>query len=325
MRRLIACLALVLATAPLTAAPLTAVAQTRVTLKSATAGSSYYLMMVQLGEALKSASSGDLSPTIEESQGSVQNVKEAARRSGNFVFTTPPGLVRDARDGKAPFAGETGYDALRGLFPIPGITMHWVVRADAGVTSLADLAGKDFIPGGRGTAGQRLTAAALTALGLEGKVKLVDTELASAPAAVRNRQVAGYGTASTHPSPQVQELAATTAIRLIGLSPDELEKVRAIDPSSAPVTIARGTYPGVDQDVRTLSVPVGAYATTRMDEAAAFAIVRAFWTQREAMARQNPWWAGVTPEMIAALGASLHPGALRYYREAGIAVPDALR
>ena len=43
------------------------------------------------------------------------------------------------------------------------------------------------------------------------------------------------------------------------------------------------------------------------------------------MARQNPWWAGVTPEMIAALGASLHPGALRYYREAGIAVPDALR
>jgi TRAP transporter TAXI family solute receptor len=300
-------------------------AQTRVTLKSATAGSSYYLMMVQLGEALKTASSGELSPTIEESQGSVQNVKEAARRPGNFVFTTPPGLVRDAREGKAPFAGESGHDALRALFPIPGITMHWVVRADAGVASLSDLAGKDFIPGGRGTAGQRLTAAALTALGLEGKVRLVDTELGSAPAAVRNRQVAGYGTASTHPSPQVQELAATTAIRLVGLSPEELEKVRAIDPSSAPVTIARGTYPGVDQDVRTLSVPVAAYATTRMDEATAFAITRAYWTQREAMARQNPWWGGVTHEMLAAVAGPLHPGALRYYVEARIAVPEGLR
>lgn len=300
-------------------------AQTRVTLKSATAGSSYYLMMVQLGEALKTASSGDLSPTIEESQGSVQNVKEAARRPGNFVFTTPPGLVRDAREGKAPFAGESGHDALRALFPIPGITMHWVVRADAGVASLADLAGKDFIPGGRGTAGQRLTAAALTALGLEGKVRLVDTELGSAPAAVRNRQVAGYGTASTHPSPQVQELAATTAIRLVGLSPEEMEKVRAIDPSSAPVTIARGTYAGVDQDVRTLSVPVAAYATLRMDEATAHAITRAYWTQREAMARQNPWWAGVTHEMLAAVAGPLHPGALRYYAEAGIAVPEGLR
>lgn len=303
----------------------TAGAQTRVTLKSATAGSSYYLMMVQLGEALKTASSGELSPTVEESQGSVQNVKEAARRPGNFVFTTPPGLVRDAREGKAPFAGEAGHDALRALFPIPGITMHWVVRADAGVASLADLAGKDFIAGGRGTAGQRLTAAALTALGLEGKVRLVDTELASAPAAVRNRQVAGYGTASTHPSPQVQELAATTAIRLVGLSPEELDKVRAIDPSSAPVTIARGTYSGIDQDVRTLSVPVAAYATTRMDEATAHAITRAFWTQREAMARQNPWWAGVAHDMLAAVAGPLHPGALRFYAEAGIPVPEGLR
>jgi TRAP transporter TAXI family solute receptor len=322
MNRLIAA-AIALVAMSTIAAP--APAQTRVTLKSATAGSSYYLMMVQLGEALKTASNGELSPTIEESQGSVQNVKEAARRPGNFVFTTPPGLVRDARDGKAPFAGESGYDALRGLFPIPGITMHWVVRADAGVQSLADLAGKDFIAGGRGTAGQRLTAAALTALGLEGKVRLVDTELASAPAAVRNRQVAGYGTASTHPSPQVQELAASTAIRLIGLNEDELAKVRAIDASSAPVVIARGTYSGVDQDVTTLSIPVGAYGTTRMSDDAAYAATRAFWTQREAMAKQNPWWGGVTPAMIAALGARLHPGALRYYAEAGVPVPDTLR
>ncbi|MBL8701097.1 MAG: TAXI family TRAP transporter solute-binding subunit [Alphaproteobacteria bacterium] len=300
-------------------------AQTRVTLKSATAGSSYYLMMVQLGEALKTASAGQLSPTVEESQGSVQNVKEAARRSGNFVFTTPPGLLRDARDGKAPFAGESGYDALRGLFPIPGITMHWVVRADAGVQSLGDLAGKDFIAGGRGTAGQRLTAAALTALGLEGKVKLVDTELGSAPAAVRNKQVAGYGTASTHPSPQVQELAATSPIRLLGLNPEELAKVRAIDASAEPIVIAKGTYTGVDYDVTTLSIPVGAYATTRMDEATAHAVVKAFWDQREAMARQNPWWGAITREMIATLGATLHPGALRFYTEAGIAVPAALR
>lgn len=323
MRHLIAAAIAVAALGSLAVSP--ALAQTRVTLKSATAGSSYYLMMVQLGEALKTASNGDLSPTIEESQGSVQNVKEAARRQGNFVFTTPPGLVRDARDGKAPFAGESGYDAVRGLFPIPGITMHWVVRADAGVQSLADLQGKDFIAGGRGTAGQRLTAAALTALGLEGKVRLVDTELASAPAAVRNRQVVGYGTASTHPSPQVQELAASTSIRLIGLNAEELAKVRAIDATSAPVVIARGTYAGVDQDITTLSIPVGVYGTVRMSDDAAYATTRAFWTQREAMAKQNPWWGGVVPAMLGTLGAQLHPGALRYYVEAGIAVPDALR
>jgi TRAP transporter TAXI family solute receptor len=120
-------------------------AQTRVTLKSAQTGTSYYLMTVQIGEALKAASGGKLTATVEESQGSVQNVKEAARRPGNFVFTTPPGLLEDARAGKKPFEGESGYDAIRGLFPIPGITMHWIVRADAGVNNLTDLAGKDFV------------------------------------------------------------------------------------------------------------------------------------------------------------------------------------
>jgi len=312
-----------LVAATLAAAP--ALAQTRVTLKSAASGSSYYLMMVQLGEGLKAATGGKLSPTVEESQGSVQNVKEAPRRTGNFVFTTPPGLLIDARAGKAPFAGETGYDAIRGLFPIPGITMHWVVRADAGVKTLDDLAGKEFIPGGRGTAGQRLSAAAFQALGLEGKVRLVDTEIASAPAAVRNRQVVGYGTASTHPSPQVQELAATTPIRLLSLSPRELALTQLIDPTAIGIVVPKGTYGGVDYDVTTLSVSVAAYTTARMDNATAYQVVKSFWQQREGMAKQNAWWAGVSRDMVSTLGAKLHPGALTYYAETGVAVPEALR
>lgn len=314
-----ACAAAVLAAAA------EASAQTRVTLKSATTGSSYYLMMVQIGEALKTASGGKVTATVEESQGSVQNVKEAARRPGNFVFTTPPGLLEDARAGKAPFAGDTGFDAIRGLFPIPGITMHWIVRADAGVNDIMDLAGKDFIPGGRGTAGQRLTVAAFQALGLDGKVKLLDTELGSAPAAVRNRQTTGFGTASAHPSPQVQELAASTPIRILSLSPQQLATVQLIDKTSVGIVIPKGTYPNQDYDVTTLSVPVAAYATTRMSDEAAYAVTRAFWTQRAAMAKQNPIWAGVSPDMIRTIAGKLHPGAVKYYDEARIAIPQSAR
>jgi TRAP transporter TAXI family solute receptor len=300
-------------------------AQTRVTLKSAQTGTSYYLMTVQIGEALKAASGGKITATVEESQGSVQNVKEAARRSGNFVFTTPPGLLEDARAGKRPFEGDTGFDAIRGLFPVPGITMHWIVRADAGVDSLTDLAGKDFIPGGRGTAGQRLTVAAFEALGLGGKVKLVDTELASAPAAVRNKQVTGFVTASAHPSPQVVELAASTPIKILTLTPQQLATVQLIDKTAIGIVIPKGTYPTQDYDVTTLSVPVGAYATTRMDEATAYAVTKAFWTQRAAMARQNPSWGGVSADMVGSLAGKLHPGAIKYYEEAKIAVPQSAR
>lgn len=67
----------------------TASAETRVTLKSASSTSSYYVMMVQLGEMLQAQSDGAIQPTVEESQGSVQNVAEAGRRPGAFLFTTP--------------------------------------------------------------------------------------------------------------------------------------------------------------------------------------------------------------------------------------------
>lgn len=302
-----------------------AAAQTRVTLKSAQTGTSYYLMTVQIGEALKAASAGKMTATVEESQGSVQNVKEAARRPGNFVFTTPPGLLEDARAGKRPFEGDTGFEAIRGLFPVPGITMHWIVRADAGVNNLTDLAGKDFIPGGRGTAGQRLTIAAFEALGMEGKVKLIDTELASASAAVRNRQVTGFVTASAHPSPQVQELAATTSVKILSLTPQQLATVQLIDKTAIGIVIPKGTYPTQDYDVTTLSVPVGAYATTRMDEATAYAVTKAFWTQRVTMAKTNPLWGGVSAGMVGSLGGKLHPGAIKYYEEAKVPVPSSAR
>ena len=69
-------------------------AETRVTYKSAKSTSSYYQMAVQLAEAMKKGSGGDIQLTVEESQGSVQNVKEVASRTGNYVFTTPPVLVK---------------------------------------------------------------------------------------------------------------------------------------------------------------------------------------------------------------------------------------
>ena len=69
-------------------------AETRVTFKSAKTTSSYYQMAVQISEAMKSASNGDIIVTVEESQGSVQNVMEAKVRGADYVFTTPPVLVR---------------------------------------------------------------------------------------------------------------------------------------------------------------------------------------------------------------------------------------
>ena len=116
-----------------------AMSETRVTYKSAKSTSSYYQMAVQIAEGMKAGSNGDINVTVEDSQGSVQNVMEVIGRKGNYVFTTPPVLIKLARGGKAMFKDKANprFDEIRALFPIPSLTMHFVMSEKSGVTDLA--------------------------------------------------------------------------------------------------------------------------------------------------------------------------------------------
>ena len=296
-------------------------AETRVTFKSAKTSSSYYQMAVQLAEAIKKGTDGGIIVTVEESQGSVQNVKEAAKRTGNYVFTTPPVLVKLAQKGKAMFKGKTDpkYNDIRALFPIPSLTMHFVMRADSGVKEFADLEGKTILIG-KGSFGAREGAKYLKKFGLEGKVKLAKVELNAAVAALKNKQIDGFVTAGSFPAPNVIEAAASTGITLLSLTDEQIKATKRTR-----LVIPAGTYQGVDSDVVTTSLPVVAHTTTAMDDDTAYMLTKTYWEQKDAMGADAAWWNGVSGDMLKNVYGKLHPGAVKYYDEAGIPVPDALR
>jgi uncharacterized protein len=296
-----------------------------ITVRAGKADGLYHALAVQFASAIADGGNGALTLVVEESQGSVQNIIEAPRRGADYVFTTPPNLIAQARRGDKPFKSDARYQEIRALFPIPPLTMHWLVRADSGIERFANLAGKPFIPGGKGSFGEQQTASLLHALGLDQQVELIDIGAAGAPAALVDGQVIGLALAGAYPMPEVSELAKTVPIRLLSLSRAELAKVLAADDSTVAMTIPRGTYPGVEASVISVALPAGAYTTTRMSDATAYAITKAFWSQRRALARRNPPWEAVTAAAIGTLGVKLHKGALRYYREAGITVPAKLR
>jgi hypothetical protein len=295
-------------------------AETRIAYKSAKSTSSYYQMAVQVAEAMKRGSKGNIIVTVEESQGSVQNVKEVANRSGNYVFTTPPSLVKMAREGRKMFKDASpNYQRIRALFPIPSLTMHIVVRADSGIRTFKDLAGKKLLIG-RGSFGAREAARYIDLFGLKGKVDLVGVELNSAVPALKNGQIDGFATAGSYPAPNVIEAAAGTKIRLLSMSDEQVAMT-----GRTRLVIPAGTYPGVDENVTTTSLPVGVYTTSAMDAKTAYALTRIFWQNKKEMGKTSAWWNAVTPNDLANLGATLHPGAARYYREAGIAIPADLK
>jgi TRAP transporter TAXI family solute receptor len=321
MNKLVRTMLLAGTAAALGATSLAVHAQARVTYKSAAAGTAYYQMGVELSEGIKTGTDGKVVLTLEESQGSVQNVMEVLGRRGNYVFTTPPALVKQAMAGEGPFAERKGpqFQEIRGLFPIPAITMHIVAAGGPGVISLDDLKGKHILIG-RGSFGAREAERYLKLFGLMDQVRVAAAEIGSGPDALKNGQIDAFVTASSFPTPNVIETAASTTISLVSMTDAQIEQTGA-----ARQVIPAGTYKGVDQAVNTTSLPVIAYTTTGMDADTAYTITRAFWERREAMAATSPWWSGITTDMIGNIAGKLHPGALRYYDEAGIKVPDSLR
>lgn len=296
-------------------------AETRVTFKSAKTTSSYYQMAVQIAEAIKKGSNGDIIVTVEESQGSVQNVKESSKRSGNYVFTTPPVLVKLAQKGIAMFKGKMDpkYNEIRALFPIPSLTMHFVVRSDSGITKFSDLEGKTILIG-KGSFGAREGAKYLKLFGLEGKVTLAKVELNAAVAALKNKQIDGFVTAGSYPAPNVIEAAASTGVNVLSLDDAQIKKTKRTK-----LIIPAGTYAGVDKDTVTTSLPVVAHTTTAMDDATAYALTKTYWAQKSDLGKAAAWWNGVSPAMLANVYGKLHPGAIKYYEEAGVKVPEGLR
>jgi len=293
-------------------------AETRVTYKSAKTTSSYYQMAVQIAEAMKAGSKGNIIVTVEESQGSVQNVMESAVRTGNYVFTTPPVLVKLAKAEKAMFKGKGNpkFKEIRALFPIPSLTMHFVMSNKSGVKDFAGMEGKTILLG-KGSFGAKEGAKYLKMFGLEGKVTLAEVELSNAGPALKNGQIDGFVTAGSYPAPNVIEAAAGTGVTVISLTDEQIKISKRTK-----LVIPAGTYAGQKEDITTTSLPVVAYSTTQMNNDTAYALTKTYWEEKASMGKGAPWWNAVDKALMGNIKGKIHAGAVKYYKEAGFSLTD---
>jgi TRAP-type uncharacterized transport system substrate-binding protein len=89
------------------------------------------------------------------------------------------------------------------------------------------------------------------------------------------------------------------------------------------LVIPAGTYAGQDEDIVTTSLPVVTYTTTKMDDDTAYQLTKTYWESKGEMASAAAWWGGVDTDLMSNITGKIHPGAIRYYEEAGVALDDA--
>ena len=225
-----------------------------------------------------------------------------------------------AYNGSSQFEGDP-FTGERAVFSVHGEPFTVIARADAGITSFADLKGKRVNIGNPGS-GQRATMeVVMNALGwtLDDFALASELKPAEQAAALGDNKVDAIIYTVGHPNGSIQEAVSTVDAVLIPVTGPEIDALIADNPFYAAATIPGGMYKGSDADTNTFGVKATFVTADTVDEDTVYQVVKAVFDNFDRFKKLHPAFANlVESEMISdGLSAPLHPGAEKYYKEQG--------
>lgn len=258
---------------------------------------------------------------VESTGGSVYNIN--AVRSGELEFgVAQSDWQYHAYNGTSKFADQGKFEGLRAVFSIHPEPFTVVARADAGISNFEDLKGKRVNVGNPGS-GQRGTMEVLMeAMGWTMGDFAVASELQAAEQsqALCDNNIDAMVYTVGHPSGSIQEATTACDSVLVNVTGAAVDKLVAEKPFYRTATIPGGMYRGNDNDTQTFGV--GATLVTSIDtpEEVVYQLVKAVFADIDQFRGLHPAFANLDPAQMAqdGLSAPLHPGAERYFREAGL-------
>lgn len=210
----------------------------------------------------------------------------------------------------------------RGLACLYPETIQFVVLADSPVMTLADLAGKNVAVGAPGSGTAVACEQILTAAGVWGSITRFDLNFAEAAAAIKLGEVdAGFIVAGA-PTPAIEELAISNAVRILDI-PDSIltALLNAGYPFYVRQNIPAGTY-GMPNQAATVAVQAMLAVRSDLSEDVVYDMTKILFTQLEELRTAHTKGNEVTlATALDGMSLKLHPGAVKYYKEAGVTVP----
>jgi len=259
--------------------------------------------------------------TVESTGGSVFNVN--AVMSGDLEF----GIVQSDRQyqavkGLAEWESVGPQKDLRAVFSIHPESVTLVAAVDAGIKTMADLKGKRVNIGNPGSGQRQNSIDALETAGINYETDLIAEQVkaAEAPGLLQDGRIDAFFYTVGHPSGAIKE--ATAGKRKVRFVPiTGVEKLLAQYPYYAKAKIPVKMYDGAEntEDVDTFGVKATFVTSANVPDEVVYAITKEVFENFEDFKKLHPAYEVLTKEgMLEGLSAPLHPGALKYYKEAGL-------
>lgn len=266
--------------------------------------------------------------SVQSSGGSVENLNMLKSGEAQLGIAMA-NLTLFAHNGEGKFEGNQ-FEDVRFITALwPDVT-QFVVTENSGINSLADLKGKRFNVGGAGSGTEYSSKIILETVAGITFDDITPEHLGyfEASSAMQNAQLEGMNAEGGIPTSAVSEVAASkTAVKILEFSDEDYKKINEVAPYYGQFVVPAGIYSGIDTDIKTVGIKSALICSAELDEELVYNLVKTMYDNYEDIrASHKALDAMSLEEALAGLPpVPLHKGAIRFYEEMGITVPDHLK
>ena len=290
------------------------------TLGTASPGGLYYVYGDALAQILTEKLGISVNPL--PSQGPVHNVK-LVESGGAHLGLITMGVGLQGWNGTGDWTKGERYRNMRALFPMYDTSFQFVVLRRSGISTLAMLDNLDIGAGPRAGTGGTYVPEILKVLGLSERIGY--GLYADMTAKLLSGQYNALVLTGGAPFPAAKELEAKEPLTFLSPSAEEIASICKAMPELTPSIIPAGTYSSADKDYSTIGVYNFAVGRSDLPEDLAYQLVKAVFENQPRLVKATSAASETIPQnVVKDTFMPFHPGAVRYYREIGIKIPDAL-
>ncbi len=276
----------------------------------------YYPLGVALSEIYAENIDGARTQ-VQATKASVENLNLLAQGKGELAFALGDS-VKMAWDGNAEAGFPQPLSNLRAIAAIYPNYVQIVASAESGIKTLEDLKGKSISVGAPASGTELNARAIFAAAGMSyddlGKVEYLP--YAESAELIKNRQLDATLQSSGLGVAFIKDLTATMDINIVSIPTSVVEAVGA---PYIPSVIPAATYTGQTEDVSTAAVGNILVTHAGVSDELAYQMTKLMYENLETMIASHSAARDINPAAaLMGLSIPLHPGAERYYREAGL-------
>src|SRR6056297_762612 len=215
---------------------------------------------------------------------------------------------------------ETGaYTNLKGIATLYPETIQIIASKDSGIKTVADLAGMHVAVGSPGSGTEANAVQILAAYGLTKDDLGAADPLSFKEAAegLKNKQIDAAFITAGFPTSAVTEVSTVRDVTIVTV--DKINELAAEYPFYTEQVIPAGTYKGQDEDITSVAVMAMLAVRGDLDEEVVYQCTKAILEGTDELGKAHAKGAMVTADTgLDGMSIDLHPGAERYYVEAGL-------